>query len=174
MDLFASPAVLGGIMICVALAAWTVGRWQGGLAPSARDRREARAAPALPALVHEAPDLRRGGQPDATPCQHAAQAERRGALEAAASLGDLHAEVSAYRRAQQVLSGMEREQLDLVLVAAGGGRECRYIGISGQPTCPIHDSARPGAVCGSGCAGFDPRQPRAVQPSPGLSDLTRV
>lgn len=173
MVLFAGPAVLGGVLICVALAAWMVGRWQGGFVPPVGDRDES-ARPASPPLAQETQAAVQGSIPAKPLCQQAAQAERRGALEAAASLGDLHAEVSAYRRTQQVLSAMGPDQLDVVLIASDAGHACRYIGVSGRPTCPLHGSARQVSACGSGCAGFDPLQPRAVQPSPAVSGRTRV
>lgn len=172
MDLFGGPAVLGGIIICVALGAWMLGRWQGGLVPSA-----GLVCAETPVALNgqqEPRDQEHATPAPRTPCQQAAQAERRGAVEAASSLGDLHAEVSAYRRAEQVLVRMEREQLDLVLVAADAGQECRYIGISGQPTCPMPGAVHHGSNCGAGCAAFRLLPQRAVQPSLCASDFTRV
>ncbi|RNJ62597.1 MAG: hypothetical protein EDM03_14375 [Porphyrobacter sp. IPPAS B-1204] len=172
MDFFGGPAVLGGIIMCVALGAWMLGRWQGGLTPAADQASGAVAlmAGAQPDRCDHAPD----SAAPATPCQQAAQAERRGALEAAPSLGDLHAEVSAYRRAQQVLTSMGREQLDLVLVPVQAGHDCRYLGVSGQPTCPMPAAVRHGSACGSGCTAFRSLPQHAVQPSPAVSDFTRV
>ena len=168
MDIFGGPAALGGIIMCVALGGWMLGRWQGGVAPAADQ--EIGADGAQQDRCGTVPDKAEPG----IPCQQAAQAERRGALEAVSALGELHAEVSAYRRAQQVLAGMARDQLDLVLVASHTGQVCRYIGVSGQPTCPMPAAARHGTACGSDCTTFRPLPQNAVQPSPVLSDFTRV
>lgn len=172
MDVFGGPAALGGIIICVALGAWMLGRWQGGLVPAADQISVA--ATALLDRPQDRNGLSHTALAPVIPCQQAAQAERRGALEAASSLGDLHAEVSAYRLAQQVLAGIGGEQLDVMLVASDAGQECRYIGISGQPTCPMHSAVRHGSPCEEGCAAFRPVHPRAVQPSPAVSGFTRV
>lgn len=172
MDLFGEPAALGGIIMCVALGGWMLGRWQGGLAPAVD---QAIGAPPVAANAQQDrfETVRDNDAPD-TPCQQAAQAERRGALEAAPALGDLHAEVSAYRHAEQVFARLGREQLDFVLVASPAGRDCRYIGVSGQPTCPMPAAVRHGSSCKSNCAAFQPLPQRAVQPSPAAAGFTRV
>lgn len=172
MDLFGGPAALGGIILCVALVAWMLGRWQGGLVPAA-DQVSA-AAPVAAEGRQDRSGLACTAPATSTPCQQAALAERRVAVEAAPSLGDLHAEVSAYRRSQQVLAGMGREQLDLVLTASDADPECRYIGISGQPTCPMRGAVRFGSACGAGCTAFQPLPQGTVQPSLAGSDVTRV
>lgn len=173
MELLAGgPAALGGIMLCVALGAWTLGRWQGGLA--------APEEPALPARG-EAGEARMQSapqRPGAAPCQDAAKAERCTALAGADSLGELHAEISAYRRAQQVLAGPECDGLGLRPPVEAAGNPCRYLGLMGEPTCGISETARAACACGT-----PPRQPgplsptvaeRAVQPSRAVSGLARV
>ena len=172
MDVFGGPAALGGIIVCVALGAWMLGRLQGGVAPAAD--RESGAAPVAASRPQVRFDQAHDGADLAIPCQQAAQAQRRGAPDTAYALGDLHAEISAYRRAEQVLAGLGREQLDLMLVASHAGQDCRYIGVSGKPACPMPATVRHGSACDTSCLAFRPLRLNAVQPSPVVSDFTRV
>jgi hypothetical protein len=161
MDFLAGPAVLGGIAMCVALGALPLVQQRAGprpdecgdaLPPGARAR--ARAA--------QAGFRRRGSGPD-SPCQHAARAERAMALEAASSLSELHDEISAYRQTQRgfLVAGLERRGADAAL--ASGRGDCRYLGLSGQPTCP----AAPAVLATCACGGEASPRPDA-QPSPAL------
>jgi hypothetical protein len=167
------PAVLGGIMLSVALGAWALGRWQGGLAlpdhqaaPETFEPGETR--------VQAAPVA-----PQSAPCQDTARAERRTALAVADSLGELHAEVSAYRRAQQVLAGPEGDGLRLRPLHEDTRSECRYLGVMGEPTCGVAEPARTACACGTRCSNADPLPLPAMgerlrQPAPPVSGLTRV
>lgn len=92
MDVSAGPAALGGIMLGVALGAWTLGRWQGGLVV-VEDASVPTPGAATPAVT--------------TPCRNAVRAECAAAPLAEDSLGEMHAEISAYRRAEQVLAGFD-------------------------------------------------------------------
>jgi hypothetical protein len=175
VEFFANgPAMLGGIILSVALGAWTLGRWQGGLAasddpgaPASREPGEARmqAAPLPPAPA---------------PQHDTARAERRAALVVADSLGALHAEVSAYRRAQQVLAGPEGEGLRLRPVFEDTRSQCRHLGVMGEPTCGAAALARAACACGTRCSRAEPLARTAVterltQPaSPVSAGLTRV
>lgn len=171
MDLFGGPAMLGGVMTCIALGAWLLGRWQGGFTPGPDEPDRA----ALLLQTERDAAAPGSGPATATPCRQAARAERCGALEAPASLGDLHAEVSAYRRAQQVLADIGRDQLDAVLVTSREERECLYMRASGHPACPMPRAPQQGSGCGPVCAAPDQPPPqRVVQPSPVVSDFTRV
>lgn len=174
MEFFADgPAVLGGILMSVALAAWTLGRWQGGLAmpadatvPSPREFGENR--------MMSAP-LQAASAPGEDP----ARAERRRALVAADSLGELHAEISAYRRAEQVLAGPEADGLRLRPLRDDARKECRYLGVTGEPTCGLADPARITCTGGIRCACAEPLPipliaERLRQPSRPVSALTRV
>ncbi len=177
MDIFASPAMLGGIILFVAQGAWMLGRWQGGIMPPDGVSDQPHGAAPHVAEPLRQPHRALAPVPLAAPpivCQQAAQDERRRTLETAASLGDLHAEISAYRRAEQVLAGIAREQLDLVLIPADARHDCRYVGLSGQPTCPMPDVVQHSPACGKTCAAFDLTPQRAVQPSPAASGFTRV
>lgn len=173
------PAVLGGIMMSVAIGSWSLGRWQSGLGVSGDP------APAPAPVAGEAGEaplprapLRTAG---AAPCQDAARAERRTALAAADSLGELHAEISAYRRAQKVLEGSDLDVLRLQPPRADLRSECRYLGLMGEPTCGIAGPVRGACTLGTRCDKADPLPPPGParpeplrQPSPAAAGLTRV
>lgn len=165
MDLWDGPAALGGIMMCVALGAWTLGRWQGGLAvpEDGAGRAPCDAGDAAPALRTAATE-----HPTA-PCQQDALAARRAVLAVADSLGELHAEISAYRRAEQVLADAEPGELVMRHRCAETGRACRHVGLTGEPICDLSRNVRracataaPAARAGGACesqpsaAPFDP------------------
>ena len=172
-----SPAVLGGIMMSVAIGSWSLGRWQSdgavsddaapAAAPDGGEAGEAMMTRTLPRAAGEAP------------CQDAARAERRTALAVADSLGELHAEVSAYRRAQRVLAGLDGDALRLRSHQADARSECRYLGLMGEPTCGAAPPARGACRSGTRCSMADPLPPgparpeRLRQPSP-AAGLTRV
>jgi hypothetical protein len=167
------PAVLGAIVISVALGAWSVGRWQGGLAVT-----DDAAPEAMPA-GGEAPVQRASlGAAGTALCQDAARAERHTALVAADSLGELHAEISAYRRAQKVLAGPEGDGLRLQPHFADARGECRFLGVMGEPTCGLAEPARTACACGTRCAHADPLPPavtrREILRQPSASGLARV
>lgn len=167
MDFFGGPAALGGIIMCVALGAWILGRWQGMVVSAGRTRDSVRDLRTSPS-DHAAPD--QNERPAPFPCQQATVAERRGALDVALSLGELHAEVSAYRRAEQVLADFAGDQLHLPARRSGARAECRYVGLTGQPTCAMPAAVRRACAEGDGCNA----PPLAVQPSAFGSDFTRV
>ncbi|WP_156443417.1 hypothetical protein [Erythrobacter sp. CCH5-A1] len=169
MDLLANgPAALGGLLISVAMGGWTLGRWQGGFAalddaraPAGRDTAEAGALSALPGI-------------------DVARTRRAAALAAADSLGELHAEISAYRRAEQVFASSEADGLQLCPPgeAVHSGSDMRQVGAQGRS-----QSAEPACddcSCAVRCALADP--PRSgpaeagLQCQPPLADpgLTRV
>jgi hypothetical protein len=117
MDISAGPVALGGVLMCVALAAWALGRWQSGISPSfdAAVKQDAEAA-AMPGE-----DV----QDDAAiPRPLAAQA-RRHAMHTEASLGEVHAEITAYRRAERVLNSLGGDALDYSLRPPAGDGDSR-------------------------------------------------
>lgn len=145
MDIAGGPAVLGGIMLCVALAAWSLGRWQGGLVLV-----EDRSAPG-DADPQPAGDARLGpSSVSTTPGLDASRAEHGMALAAAVSLGDMRAEISAYRRAEQVLSDLKYDPLHLIAELHAGQTGCRYSGTVDTPTCNAQEAARLADACVSG------------------------
>jgi hypothetical protein len=164
MEQFGGPAALGGIITGLMLGAWMLGRWQGGLAQAPRRREPV--PQNVPGLQTLSRALRAAGEETgaARACQQGAYDERRAVLETDVSLGDLHAEITAYRRAEQVLAGHDVRQLGLDLSAAEA-EACRYMGISGHPTCP--SSCGRGADCATGSYGEEPVAVplRAAQPS---------
>lgn len=165
MDLWDGPAALGGMMMCVALGAWTLGRWQGGLAvpEDSAGRTLARAGEVAPAPPHSVAE----GLP--TPCQQEALAARRAVLAVADSLGELHAEVSAYRRSEQVLADARPDELVLRHRGDPTGHPCRHIGLTGQPICGLSDTARRACTTGTSYAGTDSAcrgQPSAASVDP--------
>ena len=175
MDISAGPAALGGMMMCVALASWALGRWQGGVVAledaDSGDLADPVAAPRIAVRLSPA-------AVPAAPCQHAAREERHVALAGAASLGELHAEITAYRRAEQVLARVEGEVLGQLHPQHETGGACRYLGVMGEPTCGISEALRQACACGTatGCgrASAPQRAGIAAQPSPFASGLTRV
>lgn len=172
------PAVMGAIMMSVAISSWSLGRWQRG--PRVSDEPPQGAAPvrgeAGEAPIQRAP-LRAVA---AAQCQDDARVERRTALAVADSLGELHAEISAYRRDQQVLAGPDADRLGLHVQLADVRSECRYLGLVGEPTCALAVPVRGACTLGTRCSNADPLPPgparveRAPQPSPAAAGLTRV
>lgn len=174
MEFFADgPAVLGGIMMSVALGAWTLGRWQGGLTLP-----EDQTAPA----PHAPEEERAGLAPlpsDTAQVAEVVRAERRSALAVADSLGELHAEISAYRRAEQVLASPEGVGLRLRPLNADARCECRHLGVMGEPTCGLPEPARIACISGTRCSRAEPlplpaMAERLRQPALSASGLTRV
>jgi hypothetical protein len=178
MDFSESPTVLGGIVMWAALAAWALGRWQGGLVAS--DGTKASARPQQP-LGEAAPAPERAAYPTSptphpAPCHNAARDERRTALAAASCLSEMHAEITAYRRTEHILSRFDEEMLRLEPLPAASERSCRFIGLTGEPTCGLPEAVRTACAGGIPCANAVPlRQTvRAAQPSPAVPEVTRV
>lgn len=176
MDLAAGPAALGGIILWVSLAMWALGRSSGtGDGPGASSVRGNAAADGAGAVAEGDP-FTTPVQPTDSPRQDAARAERHVALAAANSLGELHAEISAYRRAEQVLAQLDDDVLRLRALVENVRAECRYLGLMGDPTCAMAEPARAACACGTRCSNAAPLPvavARAVQPST-VSVLTRV
>lgn len=184
MDWIAGPAVLGGIIMSVALGSWALGRWQRDFVASQDSGagEPACAGTAPPDVVASdiaAPVMRMPAQSLPTPSrpvpssQHTAPAARR-SQDQVAALGELHAEISAYRRTEQVLATLDSDPLRLTAFPQSQRTDCRYLGLIGEPTCAMIFDARPASGCtsGSGCAGYNPRV--SVQPAVPVSSLTRV
>lgn len=171
VDIPDGPAALGGIMLCVALGAWTLGRWQAR--PVSRetaqvcDPKLARSrVPGDGDRVSAEPPLRQcGAAPAATsPCQHAARIERRTLLAMAGPLSEMHAAISAYREAEQVFAEIGSDALPLHTPRAGANGACRYVGLTGQPMCGTPQSARFACACELASGTTDLQPWRANQP----------
>ena len=169
MDHFANPATLAGLIMCVAIAAWAVGRWQALVAgqggdpaltgPTITPRTDATATQSLPAL-----------------CQQDASGEGLRALEGGLSLGELHAEVTAFRQRERVLATIPPESLRFDRPSVRRDQACR-IGLTGMPICPVPGAAQ--GACREYCGDrrmADPPRPKASasQPAPEPSSFTRV
>ncbi len=134
MGLDLDPAALGGLAGLIALASWAVGRMQGG-------RREARdaalQAPQAPHSAPAAPPPLRDPEPEPAPvCRQRAFEERRALHAAPVSLVDLHAEAAAIRRDARIFAQDGAGAALLALAGRHSLGDCRYLGLSGQPTCP--------------------------------------
>lgn len=149
MDIVASPAMLGGLIMTIALGAWALGRWQGAAAAAAMalpvgcDRPAGAAVPPIETQQERVPSTPRAAF--ASPCQQDAADERHLALAAGFSPGELHAEVSAYRRREQVLASFDSR----AFLFERGAQDCRFVGLTGEPVCPAPVNVRQG--CGTGC-----------------------
>lgn len=166
----AGPAVLGGVMMGVALVAWSLGRWQGGLG-TGEDRDTLSAGDAGRSAM---PPVLLAPSPASVDDRDSTRSARNVPIEAGISLGDMHAEISAYRRAEQVLAGMTLDPLQLIAEQRDGDSEGQNFGMLGEPACGLCE------VPFVACACLDdfhpaPRPLRAAQPSlPLPSEATRV
>jgi len=147
MGLVVDPAALGGIAGLIALASWAIGRMHGTRArQTGLDRGEPgeasvavgamAAASAMAAERSCVPPAPSPTPAPASPCQQRAFEERRDLLAHPVALAELHAEASAIRRDERILDRTPDHVDMLVLSRAGLGTACRYLGLSGQPTCP--------------------------------------
>lgn len=174
MDYLTSPALLGGILICVALGAWTLGRWQGGIALA--QPRYSAPLPPHPVLA-AALSPTSGTAATAKPCQNAARVDRHSVLEQTVSLCDLHAEISAYRQQERIFASLADDAFRLDHPQISARSECRYIGLTGQPTCGAPVAAMSACGCGEAwCVKAEAamRSEVAAYPSPDLASFTRV
>lgn len=169
MILLVDPAALGGLAGLIAVASWAVGRAHGPLAGEGWADRGEGAGTAHPVPGSPAPD-RQFGAPSAptsimrAPCQQRALEERRAALARPFVLAELHAEASAIRRDERILGHVPCEDALIVLTRHTSGAECRFIGLSGQPTCP--GTTRLACPDSAACHEQHARGPRRVLPDP--------
>jgi hypothetical protein len=164
MTLLVDPAALGGLAGLIAVASWAMGRTQGLLVDEGLPDHRDIAPPERP-VADSAPRPGAGGIA-AAPCQQRALEERRAALARPFALAELHAEASAIRRDERILGAVPSEEALIVLTRAAPGAGCRFIGRSGQPTCP--------APTRLSCADSGACEAARAQPSPDVSSLTRV
>ena len=169
MDILADPAALAGIIGAAMLSGWLMGR-RHGLCANEGEALVAVSEPDAPSAPPPTQALAA-----VTACQHAARAERRQLMEAVRSLGDLHDEVTAYRRQEQVLVSALNDGLLLAVMPDPGRHECRYFRLIGQPTCPLPGTGHETCASREGCtAAAASRRAQAAQPSAEASVLTRV
>lgn len=133
MDIAVGPVALAGIMICTALAGWTLGRWQGGLISAVADRSP---APVFAAAIAPLRRARTVDQPQPWP-DASGTGGRSAELATASSLAQMHEEIIAYRRAQQVLTDLSGDALHLIANQAEVRSECDGLGACGcEAECP--------------------------------------
>lgn len=87
---------------------------------------------------------------EAGPCRTAARAERYSAIATAESLGAIHAEITAYRRAEQVLSGPELGASRFSPRMEAAQAKCRYAGLPGSLSAVSPRWAGPPVLAPSG------------------------
>lgn len=164
---------MGGVITGLMLGAWMLGRWQSvpGAATGAKE-----AAPAEAALRRPAEQALAMADAEAAArhCQAVARAERRALLENASALSKLHEDVSAYRHAQQVLSEVKSREMRVGWLRSGDAEPCRYLGVSGQPTCPTPAAATMRHVCAICSTPLQSGEAVAAQPVAESAALTRV
>lgn len=183
MGLLLDPAALGGLAGLIAVTSWAIGRIHASsAAPSPRVKASNPTPSAMP-RVTELPSAPRVTTAALLPtaCQQRALEERRAALAHPFELADLHAEASAIRRSEQIFGpGLDHDRL-LEGWRGDSGRACRFIGLSGQPTCPAITRSR----CALGHHQPLPNKPQVVaasctgagadcQPLAEVSSFTRV
>lgn len=139
MLLLVDPAALGWLAGLIAVASWAIGRAHGPLA--GKEPPDRGASTALPPADGSAVERSLAAVPPHAAIAHApwqqrALEERRAALARPFALAELHAEASAIRRDERILGDVPCEDALIVLTGAAPGKGCRFIGLSGQPTCP--------------------------------------
>lgn len=175
MDYWASPELLGGIIIAVATCAWTLGRSQSVAQMQ-------RSTPVPASLLGQAPLFVQSpllpAPAYAEPCQREPRDSQFTTLDQTISLSDLHAEVSAYRHQEKIFATLAGDAFRIehaqVVTRAG----CRYSRLIRQPTLCSSDVTRAACDCEGALAGIlaeaAMRPEPMVQPSPTGASFTRV
>lgn len=183
MDFSEGPAALGGIMMCVALSAWAFGRWQGNaVAEADRQKRARSVAGSNVGKARLRTSFLRGASAATTaaraetPTPKTARIDRTLALGAVGPLGELHAEMTAYRRAEQVLAGFDGEWLARPAARSVVSDERRSMALLDETSCGITEGDCVDCACSPLCtAKLSARPaPRLRQPLAPLSGFTRV
>lgn len=168
MVLVTSSAALGGIM-GVVFSAWAFGRLQGGFA-EADDGLVA--DPRRLAHIGRLADSR-AGPADVVSCPQAERAECRIAIGDPASLGELHAEISAYRRAERVFAALDGEDFALRPLLNREPRERRGLAFAIEEAHAMPADERHASARIQPCSTVSPQAAGVVQPST-ASGFTRV
>lgn len=131
---FVGMAALGG---CGLSIAWLMGvAWARGRMRNIAQGSAPRAVMGQAAPRHAEPPEPVGRPAVPAACQQRAIAERRDLLAAPVSLAELAAEVAEIRRDERILRAAENEPALLALPRLDSRPQCRFLGLSGQPTCP--------------------------------------
>jgi hypothetical protein len=149
MDIFTSSTAMIGVIGCIGLAGWSMGRLQGlaGQGQVTSDLLETDCCPETTGITSEPPALT---GLDASHCHGQFR-------DTAMALSDMHAEITKFRRREQVLATLYTE------VAMFDRRSSRQLAQS-RNVDPL----------GTQPAAETPDPVLAPQPSPGASTLTRV
>lgn len=156
MEMLLDPAALGGLAGLIAVTGWAIGRAQGGLAGSARGEGGGAILPphGSPGLAGQGEDSAGAASPrEPAPCQQRALEERLAELARPFALADLHAEASAIRRNERILGLAPGDPALIVLPRLERVGDCRFIGLSGRPTCP--EATRTACPHGGSCHSAD-------------------
>jgi hypothetical protein len=170
MVFLAAQAALWGLISCVALGAWALGRWQAG-AGWAANSLAGLSSPRDPQIVPALAEAKAS-----TLASIPAQGRDDGphALDSAISLGDLHDEISAFRRREQIFATLAPGALLLDQRPIASQHDSAAMDVA----CAQVDRAYPVCTCGGDCGGSlrtaAAVQIKAAQPSLGWSSLTRV
>lgn len=168
MELVLDPAALAGVIGMTALIGWALGRTQIGRPPASSHAFGA-LPPPLAAGTSAASGASGGVIEVHSPCQRRAFEERRAIFSDPVVLTDLQEEVFSIRQDERIFErGLEDTGL-MVMLARGEGETCRYLGRSGQPTCPgpINGTCHHGGTCS--VLGFHARQSASPDQAPGRS-----
>ncbi len=160
---------MGGVIAGLMLWAWALGRWQGGFAAVHAG------APGVDSVLRE-PNVPDVAAPDAVrQGQHGARTDHRVPPEADAWIGQIHADVSAYRRTVQVLAHLEAEEMALGWSTVGGERALScYLRNSGKPTFPATSPGNAPCACSACATETTPLAIRLNQPSAEAPAFARV
>ncbi len=109
MEFMANPTLLGGTTGVLMVAAWALGRWQASPALSS----DGPVALPLQREPETPPMTPQARMPDPGLDQQHSRPEGAVASDIAISLCDLHAEISAFRRREQVLATLASDALML-------------------------------------------------------------
>jgi hypothetical protein len=174
MDLLANPSALIGLIGCIGLAGWSMGRWQGltAHAQADDDLSEMQHSPQSSAITSDPPAFTGLHTPNANA----------GLRDTAMTLSDMHAEITRFRHREQVLATLDTEAVVFDRRSSGRLALCRDIDALGTPRCHglLVDDVP--CQCLQGCGDQVVAQPATAtsgpvsmpQPSPGVSSLTRV
>lgn len=161
MEFMANPPTLGGGFALAVLFAWALGRLQGaaglggGLGGGLGSGQGGDHRPALDQPLIAPP----AGVPlAAATCPEPSRSALLTALAAADQLGDLHDEVSAFRRRERVFATLSPDLLQPAPMADDAARVCVRVGVIGLPVCDgigcrvAGASAAPGAIAATEAA----------------------
>jgi hypothetical protein len=144
MGLLLDPAALAGLAGLIAVTSWAIGRIQASSAAPWRRTMAWGATPSEPPQLTKPPSAPRKTGAALLPaaCQQRALEERRAVLAHPFVLAEIHAEACAIRRSERILCPGPGHDPLLAEWRGDIGRACRFMGLSGQPTCPVVTRSR--------------------------------